>query len=50
MKKLICLLLTVQAGTVLADVSAVYGSGKVTASTSEGYFWEITIDTEWTGR
>ena len=55
MKKLVCLLLAVLllaacAGAALADISAVYRNGKVTVSTSEGGFWEITIDTEWTGR
>lgn len=55
MKKLVCLLLAALllaagAGAALADVSAVYNNGKVTVSTDEAGFWEISIDSVWVGR
>ncbi len=54
MKKLLSLLLAglllaVCSSAALADVSASYSDGKVTVSTDEYGFWEITIDSEWVG-
>ncbi len=54
MKKLFCLLLAALLlaacmGSALADVYASYSDGKVTVSTDEYGFWEITIDSEWVG-
>ncbi len=54
MKKLFCLflaaiLIAVFAGTALADVTAKYSDGKITVSTDEFGFWEISIDGVWVG-
>lgn len=54
MKKLVCLLLAavlalIMMSAALAGVEASYKDGKVTVSTDEEGFWEITIDDEWIG-
>lgn len=54
MKKPVCLLLTVLllalwTGSCLADITAAYRNGRVTVAADEEGFWEITIDSEWTG-
>ena len=54
MKKLVCLLLAavllaVWTGVSLADVYASYSDGKLTVSTDEKGFWEISVDDEWIG-
>ncbi len=46
---LVIVLLAAWTGVSLADVYASYSDGKLTVSTDEKGFWEISVDNEWIG-